>query len=97
MVTRWQQFNLVHDCESVPRRGGVYAIYDFAGDLIYIGSSGNVRTRVVEHRRKARWRVWMAKISFMEGNWYRREQRLIRRLLPPGNRRLTYNHFYLTK
>lgn len=86
--TRWEQFT---NPREVPRRGGIYALYDTMGELIYIGSSGNVRTRVVEHWRKP-WGVIAIKISFMPDDWYRREQRLVRRLRPQQNQRVTYHN-----
>lgn len=91
-TSRWRYFDLCVGPAEVPRRGGLYALYDKDGRLLYIGSSGNVRTRVVEHLRKKEG-VCFAKLSFMKGAWYRREQRLIRRLRPLLNLRITKRNF----
>ena len=83
--------------KTVPARPGTYAL--FSGDqLLYIGSSTDLRGRLKEHGYGARWssrprkhtatprlRVKIAE-SRRPGDWLAREYRLIVRLRPPLNR-----------
>lgn len=93
--TRWLKYDLrIAHC-LLGCLGGVYVLYNRAGIPRYIGSSGNIRGRLMDHRLKG-WRVTAAKISVMkDGGWYEREQRLIRRLNPPQNRRVVKGGKYV--
>ena len=80
------------DAAELPRKQGIYALYDRTGTLVYIGSSsGNIKDRVQCHLRKP-WGIQAIKVSIMRGSAYLREQKLIRRLRPKLNRRVNYNH-----
>lgn len=88
-MPRW----VYSDRRSFPRKGGVYALYDAHDALLYIGaSSGNIRDRVLTHLRKP-WGVVNVKVSVSNRGVYQREQRLIRRLTPPSNQRVTQHTF----
>ena len=90
-VSRWRRFDLPFGFKAIERRGGIYALFDSEERLLYLGSSGNVRARVVTHCATHR-QVCSIKVSYMRGAWYRREQRLIRRLRPLLNLRLTFRN-----
>lgn len=86
--------------DGVPQQPGVYAVF-INGDLLYIGSSMNVRTRLSNHALKyARYSAtvhtpwgdfkadeWVVKYrpSRRYGDWAMVELRLIRRLCPRFN------------
>lgn len=38
-----------------PLAGGVYALFDEGGKVLYIGESGGIRTRFRQHRRQKKW------------------------------------------
>ena len=72
---------------SISSEGGVYAIY-VSGELVYIGSSGNLRRRVAKHFTLRHWSYEDAvvKVSLCYENWLGRERRLVKRLRPRDNR-----------
>lgn len=86
-ASQWRTFTC-QNLAQIERRGGLYALYNQAGELVYIGSSGNIRARLVDHVR-LKTGVRHIKVSYMRGAWYRREQRLLRRLRPLLNKRIT--------
>lgn len=86
---RWQWFDIRENTKALQRRGGLYALYDIERRLIYIGSTGNIRSRVTDHRNRLRPHVCYVKVLFLRGAWYLREQRLVRRLRPIFNVRIT--------
>lgn len=70
--------------EQAPVEPGCYAVY-FDGELVYVGSSRNLRTRV--RRCFTSDRVYLkVKASRRMGDWLMREWRLIRRLQPRDNK-----------
>lgn len=88
---------------SVPSRvrgAGCYAIY-IDDRLVYIGSTENLRSRLMQHGRAAHSNVFSGfietpygtckrvsfkvKLSRRYGDWTMRELRLLRRLKPSGN------------
>jgi excinuclease UvrABC nuclease subunit len=80
---------------NLPARPGVYAIY-LSGELVYIGSSGNMRKRFAVHAhnknevgRLLREEIERVVIKFRAtrkyGDWAMVELRLLRRLRPPLN------------
>ena len=79
----------VYDAATLPAAPGVYAIYE-GDDLVYIGSSDNLRRRLKAHAWSGRWgwveRPARVKFSPTQFGWRSRERRLVKRLTPPGNR-----------
>lgn len=45
----------------------VYRCYDEIGDLLYVGSSGNLKDRFRQHRHQSWWLPYMNWVSF---HWY---------------------------
>ncbi|MCA3064722.1 GIY-YIG nuclease family protein [Aquidulcibacter sp.] len=98
---RWHLFELLTmDSPLLPTCAGVYVVY-FDDELVYVGSSNNVRKRLHEHKFKygyannfrSSWgvatestRVFVkVKPSSRVGQWAMDEIRLINRLRPKGN------------
>lgn len=86
-VSRWLRFDLPFGLRAIERRGGLYALYGADEQLLYLGSSGNVRSR--SHCARFRHLICAIKVSYMKGAWYRRGQRFLRRLRPALNLRIT--------
>ena len=98
----WESFDLMHD--KLPPVACVYAVY-FDSDLVYIGSSVDVRNRFSEHKFRhgygkniiTPWtdvpnytRITLKiKRSKRRGDWAMDEIRLIYRLRPTFNRHHT--------
>jgi excinuclease UvrABC nuclease subunit len=79
----WQKIQTLPWTNSVSKFPGVYAIYDHSNELVYIGSSMNLRRRI--SRYAARYNPdWSLKVRYTKfvGEWAFREIRLIRRLKP---------------
>lgn len=90
--------------DQLPTHAGVYAVY-FDGDLVYIGSSSNVRNRFSGHAFRYSYgktiiTPWQeipqstridikVKKSVARGDWLMWEARLIYKLLPIFNKKLT--------
>lgn len=101
---QWRSFTWenTYVIPSFVQGAGVYAIY-LDGDLVYIGSSENLRSRVRQHGRGFHGNIFTTKLETQFGNcnrvtfkiklarrfgeWPMREMRLIRRLKPCGNSR----------
>lgn len=95
----WERFNLMTD--RLPSVACVYAVY-FDADLVYVGSSVDVRNRFSEHKIRhgygktiitpwcdvPNWTRITLKIkrSSRRGDWAMWEIRLIHRLRPTFNR-----------
>ena len=100
-MSRWKRYDF-DAFRRLPREAGVYAIY-LDGVLSYVGESINIQERFWMHN--IRWGYacniispWgrdhksvfvKVSVSARYGDWAMRELRLIRRLLPPFNRRGT--------
>jgi GIY-YIG catalytic domain len=57
------------DLAKIPKKGGVYIVYDIVGDCLYVGSTPyrfDVNYRVSEHLKKANFRDYGHKILFFE-------------------------------
>lgn len=70
-----------------PRAPGVYVIYD-GDDLLYVGSTCNLRSRLHQHIHQGIFDFDIVKFSASRrvGEWAYRELRLLNRLRPPKNR-----------
>jgi transcriptional regulator with XRE-family HTH domain len=44
-----------NEIEQIPPRSGVYVFYDISQRPIYVGESGDLRTRIKQHRRDKFW------------------------------------------
>jgi|SRR5579872_6530491 len=102
MGSNWKSARLFSDDPTdLPDLPGCYAIFG-DGELVYIGSSENIRSRVcVSHRIEVAhysdsvrtpWGYFTSlvvkyRLSKKTGDWLMIEYRLIRRLRPRGNRR----------
>ena len=97
--SRWCEYNIMEG-DPIPSAPGVYCIYHF-GQFLYIGCSGNVRSRVLTHASQIIHRP-SAKQDWPMGSMHYtvkvrwavskvkevfREIRLIKRLSPPMNTR----------
>lgn len=96
----WFKINLMKERELLPTLPAVYAIY-FNNDLVYIGSSNNIRNRFSGHAFRYSYgkniiTPWQTvdldvvinlkyKITKKIGEWAMREIRLIHRLRPLFN------------
>ena len=69
----------------------VYRLYDAAGELLYVGSTSNVRRRVQEHRRNQPWGHLIASSAFggplPQQDAWRLEDKTIREQRPRYNQR----------
>jgi hypothetical protein len=57
------------DLFNIPKKAGVYIVYDVAGDCLYVGSTPyryNLNKRISEHLSKANFRHYGYKIFFFE-------------------------------
>jgi len=99
--TRWYRLEEPCNPESIPAHGGCYVIY-LDGRLSYIGQSGNLRGRFRDHRItrlpegniRTPWGsaskiVIKVRVTQKYGDWAMIELRLIHRLNPPHNRKIT--------
>ncbi len=94
-MSKKHAFSEVGIIMGAPTKGGVYLI-DKPGTAIYIGESGNIQDRLLEHYRKQSgqsaciWRnnprTFSYEIVRGEAARKRREQELIRQLRPVCNR-----------
>lgn len=64
--------------------GGVYALY-FGRQLVYIGRTGNFRSRLQEHARVKPFDSMKLSYTKDRSEQVRRERRLLARLRPPLN------------
>jgi len=103
--SKWRGYTLypTRDADELPIHAGVYAVY-FDGDLVYIGSSSNIRNRFSGHAFRygyARnivtpWQTipdtvrisLKVRQSKTRGDWLMWEARLIWRLKPIFNKKL---------
>jgi hypothetical protein len=77
--------------EGISATPGVYAIFGPSNELLYIGSSGNLKSRLANHEILQRHRGAWVKVRFCHPRsyeWLAIEARLIQRLRPPLNRQL---------
>ena len=65
----------------------VYVLYSASGDPVYVGSSSNFRLRLTEHRREKEFAAWRAWPCRDREDAYRREEQMLRDVLPPLNRK----------
>lgn len=97
--SRWSKKYVVpEEIGRVPKGPGCYAVY-FGNDLVYVGSSYQVRNRLSGHRfDSCRYSAWTqtpwgsaAKVTVKVratkkyGEWLMLEARLLRRLAPRHN------------
>lgn len=98
---RWLAYDMFGGRGSLPRFGGVYAVY-FEDALVYVGSSTDIANRFSEHKIRhgyakniiTPWAVVpdttritvKVKRSLRRGDWAMWEIRLIHRLRPAFNR-----------
>lgn len=85
---RWVRLSLAGRLPPLPC---CYCVY-VGSELIYIGQTSNLRDRFAYHRANSKFpKGFSIKARFGDryGDWAMRELRLIRRLQPPMNRRIT--------
>lgn len=86
--SRWIKFSLN---TALPPLACCYCVY-VGSELLYIGQTHNLRTRFAQHTGQKKFPAgFYLKVRFGDryGDWAMRELRLIRRLQPPMNRRVS--------
>jgi predicted GIY-YIG superfamily endonuclease len=84
-VKRRSRWRTAESARALPRHGGVYALYSF-GRLVYIGRSGNLRSRVTEHVKKKSTDAIKFRYLPSLKSQRRLESRLIARVRPVLNK-----------
>ncbi len=84
-MARWHPHSTLRQT-TLPRASGVYAVYE-RGELAYIGSSMDIRTRFNGHRSKRKFQEpgTVVKIRVMDKGWIDLEAKLVKRLRPKSN------------
>ena len=96
----WESYELMNERRKMPSTAGVYAVY-FSNDLVYIGSTNNLRNRFSGHAFRYGYgrniiTPWQdleddvtVTVKYKQtkklGEWAMREVRLIHRLRPLFN------------
>lgn len=84
----WQQSRFVRSGSRPPSgQAVVYVLYDEAGEPCYVGSTGDLQRRLIEHRREKTFDSWRAWPCIDRIDAYRRESEMLRTVMPALNRR----------